>query len=375
MSSAYVPRLDRAARSAPQRLRGRIIPVLQTATAAVGAWYLAELLLSNERPAFASIAAVIALGATFGQRRNRAVQLVGGVVVGISIAALIVSLIGSGPPQIGLMVILAMSASILLGGGELLVAESAVSAILLVVIAPADSDGFELSRILEAVIGGGVGLLVASLFFPPDPRLLVDRATQSIFAGLGRTLQRIAGALREGDAAAASRAFDDAGGIDGDVVQAHEALATARETARFAPPRRGARDDLAPFERSIGQIDFAVHDARTLARAASRALRSPTAIPEQLPVAVDGLAEAVWALAAAYDEPGRTEEVRRLALESADLASVLHAGGGHLTLAEVVAQVRSTAVDLVRAAELVAGEAGDDGPPTVELLVVDRPSA
>ena len=39
---------------------------------------------------FASIAAVIALGATYGQRSERAVELIGGVVVGIGVADLLV---------------------------------------------------------------------------------------------------------------------------------------------------------------------------------------------------------------------------------------------------------------------------------------------
>ena len=61
--------------------------VLQTAAAAVAAWYLAILLLPSPRPAFASIAAVICLGATYGHRRREAVELVGGVVIGLAVAS------------------------------------------------------------------------------------------------------------------------------------------------------------------------------------------------------------------------------------------------------------------------------------------------
>ena len=59
-------RLDRhlALSTAQLRLRGRIWPILQTAIAAVAAWYLAKLLLSESRPVFAPIAAVICIGAT-----------------------------------------------------------------------------------------------------------------------------------------------------------------------------------------------------------------------------------------------------------------------------------------------------------------------
>src|ERR671929_1452678 len=75
------------------RVRATLRPVLQTAAAAVGAWYVALLLLPDPRPAFASIAAVVALGASYGQRGQRAVQLVLGVVLGITLADLIVQLI------------------------------------------------------------------------------------------------------------------------------------------------------------------------------------------------------------------------------------------------------------------------------------------
>ena len=68
---------------ARRRLHGHLWPVLQTAVAAVGAWYIAVLLGVEHRPAFASIAAVISLGAAFGERRQRAVQLIAGVMLGI----------------------------------------------------------------------------------------------------------------------------------------------------------------------------------------------------------------------------------------------------------------------------------------------------
>src|SRR5436305_4884351 len=114
------------------RLRsyGRMWPILQTAVAAVAAWYLAVLLGVEHRPAFASIAAVISLGAAFGERRQRAVQLIAGVVLGIVLADLILRVIGGGLPQIGLLVVLAMFAAVALGGSELLVTEAAVSSIL-----------------------------------------------------------------------------------------------------------------------------------------------------------------------------------------------------------------------------------------------------
>src|SRR4051794_2976511 len=170
-------------------------PILQTAVAATAAWWAAVLLLPDGRPAFASIAAVICLGASHGQRGSKAIQLVAGVVLGIVVASALVAVIGSGVLQIGVLVALAMLTATLLGGGELLTGEAAVSAILIVSLDPGTTHhAFTANRILEAVIGGAIALGVSSLLFPTDPRMVVDRAAQAVFGGLGGALERLAAA-------------------------------------------------------------------------------------------------------------------------------------------------------------------------------------
>jgi Fusaric acid resistance protein-like len=76
-------------------------PILETAGAAVVASYLAKLLLGERETGFAPIAAVICLGAALGQQRERALELMGGVVLGVLSADLLVRVLGSGPPQVG----------------------------------------------------------------------------------------------------------------------------------------------------------------------------------------------------------------------------------------------------------------------------------
>src|SRR3954447_4605487 len=151
--------------------------ILQTAPAGLAAWLLAGLLVDATRPTFAAIAAVICVGATFGQRSRRAVQLTAGVVIGITVAASIVHVIGTGPAQLGLMIVIAMVAAVILSGdNDMVVVEAGVSAILLVTLDPAAGEGvFSLNRILEALIGGGAALAVGSLVFPPDPALAAGR--------------------------------------------------------------------------------------------------------------------------------------------------------------------------------------------------------
>jgi uncharacterized membrane protein YgaE (UPF0421/DUF939 family) len=340
--------------AARRRLRPHLLAILQTAAAALAAWWLAIALLPTDRPAFASIAAVICLGATYGQRRSRALELIGGVVLGITVASLLLFVIGTGPWQIAVLVVLAMSAALLFRGGELLVTEAAISAILLASFEPTTS-GFTADRILEGLIGGGVGLAVASLLLPPDPVAMVGQVAQTVFGKLGRTLEETAMALQDSDPARAESALAAARGIDEDVEALEHMLLVATETARFAPARRGGLPHVQRYEKTMPQLDFAVRNTRVLARYAARQVRAGERAP-QLAAAVRELADAVWVLAGEYEQPDRSTGAREVALRAARAAEDIHEREPSLMTTQIVAQVRSVAVDLVRAAESLAGE-------------------
>lgn len=359
-------------RSAASGARRRVFPhlpaVLQTAAAALISWYLAVLLLPDDRPAFASIAAVVCVSVTYGQRRRRALELVGGVVLGIGIATVLLYLIGSGPLQIALLVILAMTAALLFRGGELLVNEAAISAILLASLQSA-SAGFSSDRILEGLIGGAVGLVIASLLLPPDPVAMVSRVAQSVIGKLASTLEVAAAALAGGDVERAEQALLAARGIDDDVDELESVLPIARDTARFSPSRRGDRDLLRRYELTMPQLDFAVRNMRVLARLVLRHARTEEPAPAGLAEAVSELADAVWELGVQYEQPERSTRLRPLALSAAQRATEVSQHGPSPVLTQIVGQVRSIAADLVRAADQL-GEPGAPAwsQPTEELL-------
>jgi uncharacterized membrane protein YgaE (UPF0421/DUF939 family) len=351
-----------------RRLRPHVAAVLQTAAAAVAAYWLAALLLPSERPAFASIAAVVVLGSTYGRRRRNAFELLGGIMLGITVASVLVFLIGSGPLQIGLLVILAMTAALAFRGGELLVNEAAISAILIASFASTTS-GFSADRILEGLIGGGIGLAVASFLLPPDPVAMVGQVAQTVFGKLGRTLEETAGALESVDPRRADRALQAARGMDDDIDSLEETLSVATETARFSPARRSGLWVVQRYEATMPQLDFAVRNTRVLARYGARQVRLGEPAP-QLAGAVRELASAVWLLAAQYEHPDRSTDVRHVALAAARMAEEIHDREPSLLTTQIVGQVRSVAVDLVRASESLAGSS--DAPawdlPTEELL-------
>ena len=353
-----------------RRLQSQLWPIIETAGAAVVAWYLAKLLLGDRETGFAPIATLICLGATLGQQRERALELTGAVELGVLIADGLVRVIGSGPPQVGVMVVLAMSTAALVGGGTLLMTEAGVSAIIIGSVEP-ETVGLFPTRPIEALLGGAVAFVVHLLLFPPDPLLHVGRAAQAVFSGLGRTLEEVAGALWTGDREQARRALEIARGIDVDLRALDEALEVGRDTARTAPLRRPARGRLEAQQEIARHLDFATRNIRVLARDVARHTRTGENPVPDLADAVQDLAQAVWALATAFEEPGTDDAPRSLALQAAAKASEAMARHADITLTEIAGQVRSTAADLVRASS-AGSPAGDLSDAATEEMLADQ---
>ena len=340
------------------------MPIAQTALAAVCAYYVAQLIpLDDPRPTFASIAAVICLSATYRQRGRRAVELTAGVVLGLSVADLLLRLIGPGPLQIGLMIVLAMAVAVVLRGSDLFVNEAAVSGLILVSLVPAEQTSLSITRPVEGLIGGVVALAVGAVVFPPDPRVLVRRAATRVLSDLRFALGEVAEALEAGDPDHAGRALRTARALDSVVDELVEAFATSQETVRFSPTRRGARDAVARHVRTGEHLDFAVRNTRILARHALRYTRSGLGAPPEVVQAVRELGRAIEDIQLAHDDPSRAIAARGHCLAGARLAREGFEREPDLGLTEIIGQVRSTAVDLVRAADLL----GDEPRPEVEM--------
>jgi uncharacterized membrane protein YgaE (UPF0421/DUF939 family) len=349
---------------ARQRIHGHLWPILQTAVAAVGAWYIAVLAGVEQRPAFAAIAAVISLGAAFGERRQRAVQLIGGVMLGIVLGDLLIRAIGTGLPQIGLLVVLAMLAAVVLGGTELLVTEAAVSAILVSTLSSTPEV-----RLLDVLIGGGVALVVHTLVFPPEPLANVSRATNAVFGELGVTLRDAAGALGAGDARLGEAAALASERIEARVDELSQAVVSGTDTVRWAPLRRGSRTELDRYARVVPHVDLAARSVPVLARRIRQYVRGGNPPQPELADAIRDLGLAVWELPTQFDEPWRSGDVLRLALRAAGAATAAAARDPRLAVNDIAGQVRSLAIDIVRASEAAETDSSAlTEAPTEELL-------
>lgn len=340
-----------SARTRADRLVTAGRSVLQVALAAALAWLAATEVLGHERAFFAPVAAIVTLGISYGQRGRRAAELAVGVAVGILVADLLVLLLGTGTVALGLIVLLSVGTAVLLGSGPLIVNQAGISAVLVVTIQPA-GEGFVFDRFFDALTGGAVALAVNALFLPVDPVRLVHRAAEPVLDELAATLEDVAHALLERDQASAEAALLRARAIDELETRFFDAVAEGRETARLAPPRRSARGQVAAYADAAAQIDLAVRNVRVLARGAIRAIRFGDSVPPEVSGALRDLALAVRGVEPALADPARRAGVREPALRAAGTATAVLERTGNMSVSLIVAQVRSTAVDLIRGSGL-----------------------
>ena len=329
--------------------------LVQTAAAASVAYLIASELVGHARPFFAPIAAIITLGITVGQRGRRAVELALGVAVGIAVADTLVWLIGPGVGTLAIVVPLAMGAAVFLGTGQIFANQAAVSAVLVAVLPTA--GGFSGARFVDALIGGGVALVVNSLLLPADPVKLVRRAAEPVLEALADALQAIAAAIEAHYEETAEAALLRARRLDELEAGLQEAVTVSRETARFAPARRRSRGTVDFYADASAQIDLAIRNVRVLARGALRGARLSENLPPAVADAVRDLAEACLALREALEDPERADAVRTPALHAAATATRVLEQTGNLSVTVVVGQVRSTAVDLLRGSGLTYEQA------------------
>ena len=331
-----------------ERLWDKGWPVLQTAVAVGLAWYLASVIFGHERPVFASIAALISLGVAVGRQWKRAIEVILGVGSGIALASFLVLVVGAGPLQMTLVVGLALAAAVFLGAEPLLMTQVGISAITAVGVEAPSVGLFSPERLLDALVGACVALLI-NLLFPVNPERRIEQSARPIFDELVATLKETAAALENVDFEGAEGALVRARRTDDQVDELRDSLEAARDTARLSPVRRQSLGRLEYYELATDHLDLIVPSSRVLARAALRLLRGGEPAPKALSGAVVDLSRAVAALAEYLEVPGRSpEDTRRFALEAARDANAVLEERNDLAIAALVAQIRSTTVDILR---------------------------
>jgi uncharacterized membrane protein YgaE (UPF0421/DUF939 family) len=273
------------------------------------------------------------------------------VALGIAIADLLVIQIGTGTLQLALVVLLATSAAIFLGSGQMLATQAAVSAALVATLQP-PTDGVSFARFLDALVGGGVALVINALVLPARPLDLMRRASEPLLGELAAVLEDVAVAVDHRDKERAVASLQRARAIDELAHRFEEAVDVSRETTRYAPPRRRARGLVESYADAAGRIDLAVRNVRVLARATIRALSLDENVPPEIAGALRDLAAAVRALTLAIADPDSADAaaaVREPAARAAAEATLVLERTGNMSVSVIVGQIRSTAADLIAA--------------------------
>jgi uncharacterized membrane protein YgaE (UPF0421/DUF939 family) len=343
-------------RRSGRRLRRSALPIAQCALAAGAAWFVATELVGHARPFFAPIAAVISLGVSLGNRLRRVVELVVGVSLGVLIGDLLISRIGSGTWQIMLVVALAMAVAVVTDGATLLVAQAGSSAVLVAtLLPPGDSGGFD--RCLDALIGGAVGVLVAGVL-PVDPVGPVRRSSRALLDELAGVLAAAGDALRDRDVEAARTALRRARASQSLIDGLRGALRGGREVTTVAPLFRRRRRELGRYTELAERSDYAMRNARVLARRTFSALNDDEPAAPELADALGELSAAVGMLTAQLDREGDRELAREPVLDVVRHAKVLaHDWTPGPSEAVIVAQLNSIALDLLMATGMTRDDA------------------
>ena len=344
---SWTPAFLSRSRAARVRLWKEVGQIFQKALAAGVAYWISSALLGHTKPAFAAIAALISLSVVTGKEGRQAIELVFGVAIGLTVADLLFSVIGSGALQIALVVALATGLVVFFGGKELSTTEAGVSALLMVVLA-SPSSGPSQDRFIEALIGCGMALLIRAIF-PANPSSAVGKAAHPIFAEFVGVLEEIYEALYTKDLQQAENALGKARRMDARVGGFREALDAGYGSVRLSPARRRSLGQLGLYAGAAEQLDLAVRDSRGLARAVVAMIRLGGRAQESLAESILELARSVDTLSLYLEDPEHPLDTRDYALRAAGNATIVLHERNDLETNMLVGQIRSTALDILQA--------------------------
>ena len=333
-------RLGDASSRAVRRTTSDAWPLVQGTAAATAAWVIAKYVLDHEQPFFAPIAALIALNTSVGERGLNAVRLLQGVILGIVIGELTLGALGEGYASIAVAIFAATALARTLGGTRIVIAQAAVSAILIVALADAEAG---LARLTDAVIGGGVALVFSQILFSPEPVALLRRAEAAVLERLAGALALTARALEQDDDELATEAIVALRELPEDVTELHRILRASGRVARRTLVWRGHRSLVVRESENADHLDLLGSSCLVLARVAPSLSSSER---NALSPSVRGLSEVLAALTRELGDRETRQRAADRALEVANAVSDADAPAGS-TLAFAVTGVRMVATDVM----------------------------
>lgn len=338
--------------------------VILQATVAASLAYAAAEAIGHEVPFFAPIAAIATVAVSLAHRLRRAAELLVGNAIGILLADILIAQIGTGAWQVGLVVALALTGALMLGGGPILIVQASSAAILIATLTPPTAaEPWNTGRFVDALIGGGIGLAVSALLMPVDPGRHARKATDPVLAALVAGYRRVGRSLTDADPAAADAVLADLRATAPVLDGFRAGLDATRESVRLAPWYWGQRTLLASYVLAGFHLDNALRNLRVLARQATVALDRGERIPPAVPAALTLMAQATGELDRVLAGELDPAPVRALLRDAVALTigatAPGPAGPDHVGLfsTPMVAQVRMSVADLMQATGMTANDA------------------
>ncbi|WP_319459955.1 FUSC family protein [Micromonospora sp. RTP1Z1] len=338
------------------RVRMAMGLAVQAGLAAALAWIVSHQLLGNPQPVFAPISAVGTLAASVGQRLRRTVELIIGVAVGVALGDFLIYLLGAGGWQLGLVVTAAILLTTFFGASVAIVIQAAATAVLIVTLSPSTKN-LEIPRFVDAFIGGGIALLVTAILLPLNPLRVINRAARPALDLLAAQLDITAEALRKRDRQTAQRALERLRENKDELAAFSEAIEGAKETSTLSPARWHRRSELTHYAEAADPIDRAMRNSGTLIRRSVTMIEDEEPVPESMPDALAHLAESVRLLRHEFAGGQEPEKARECSLRAVSEAGRAYAQGVGFSGSVVIAQVRTTASDLMVASGIEQDEA------------------
>lgn len=329
---------------------------VQAGLAAGLAYLISHKVLGNPQPVFAPISAVGTLAASVGQRFRRTVELIVGVGVGVAVGDLLIYLLGTGAWQLGLVVTVAILLTIFAGASVAIVIQAAATAVLIVTLSPS-TQNLEIPRFVDAFLGGGIALLVTAVLLPLNPLRVINRAARPALDLLAAQLDATADGLRNRDRATIQGALERLRNNKEELATLGEAIEGAKETATLSPARWHRRDELTHYAEAADPIDRAMRNSGTLIRRSVTLVEDEEPVPDPMPDAIGHLAESVRLLKHEFAAGEEPEKARERSLRAVSEAGRAYGDGVGFSGSVVIAQIRTTASDLLVASGIEQEEA------------------
>jgi len=332
---------------ASRRLRPHLWPAVQASVAAAVAWYLAHDVLGHSAPIFAPVSAAVTLGASRVMRGQRAVQLIGGVSIGIGIGVAVGAVAGAGALALGLATMITMCVTITIGGGftgngVMFINQASVSAILVIAL---QLPGGVSQRLIEALIGGGIAVVISVLLFPAAPLPLLRGAAKPVFGTLHAAVEHLDELVTGRSTVDRTWTLRVGEHIYGQLARLIAGRFTATEVVRLAPRWWHLRSTVRAADERLAHVNLLASGVMSLLRTTVDGLGVEPALPAQLHEAVQQLGAALGALAE-NGEAGTADAVAGAARAGRLAAEGRHEPGTHALL---VASIIETGVgDLYR---------------------------